>query len=621
MARESQPYRDWSKDDLIEEIIRLRKRKKYGLVWDSEKTREVFEQDVRNRLPVLADMEKDSLMLEGGKPVNVLIEGDNYHALSVLAYTHEGRIDAIYIDPPYNTGNKTWKYNNRYIDDDDAYRHSKWISFMAKRLRLARRLLARDGIICVMIDNYELHNLRHIMEEVFSDREIITTVIEHNARGRIKNNFALTHEYALWAVNRGRDCITRTSELGKDIRRNLRRTGNNSRRADSPTMFYGIEVKKNTLSIVSATEALPLGKKIPRHTDPGTEMVWPVDSDGNERNWYYSSQKMLAEAGRGECFAKKIDGRTQIHYHIPGKPKRRKSVWSGPMYDASTYGSELLTEIIGQNDFPYPKSVHAVKECIAAMTDKKDAIVLDFFAGSGTTGHAVMELNREDCGTRQFILCTNNEGGICASVTLPRLSRVMRGYRFTGKEHDVLLERRLTYSAVQRGHELHEEIKRLRGEHAGRYDKFEVKVQDGNIRLRGTRSIKSKKAGLGGNLRHFRTAFVSSSPTDENRKRITERSTELLCLKEGCFEPVKSGRQFRIFRGPGGSHLGIVYYYGGIGPFKRAVAALQKRVSTYVFSLGDEVDRGDFADVEGLVALRPIPAPILSVHRRVFAHA
>jgi len=590
-------------------------------VWDAEKGKEVFEQDSQGRLPMLKEVKGSSVTLDKSKPVNFLIEGDNYHALSVLTYTHGGKIDAIYIDPPYNTGNKTWKYNNRYVDDDDSYKHSRWISFMAKRLKLAKRLLAQDGIICVMIDNYEVHNLRHIMEEVFPSKEIITTVVVHNARGRIKNNFALTHEYALWAVNRGQDCITRTTEQGEDIRRNLRRTGNNSRRADSPTMFYGIEVDKKTSRILAATAPLPLGKKIPRHANPGTEVVWPVDSEGNERNWYYSSRKMLEEARRGKCFAKKIAGRTQIHYHIPGKPKRRKSVWHGPKYDASTYGSELLTEIIGQNDFPYPKSIHAVKECVLSMTGKKDAIVLDFFAGSGTTGHAVMELNDEDGGSRQFILCTNNEGDICASVTLPRLSRVMRGYRFSGRQRDLLFEGRLTPSSIKSGHELHERMERIKGEHVGRYGEFKKEVQGGKILLYGIKEIKSRKAGLKNNLRHFETTFVSSATTDENKRSITMRSTEMLCIKEGCFEAVKAGRRFRIFRGAGGNHLGIVYYYDGIGPFKRAVSALQKRVNTYVFSLGDEVDRSDFAGVEGLVALRPIPSPILNAHRRIFSHA
>jgi len=193
----SKPYKDWSKDELIEEIKWLRRKKKYGLVWDAEKGKEVFEQDSQGRLPMLKEVKGSSVTLDKSKPVNFLIEGDNYHALSVLTYTHGGKIDAIYIDPPYNTGNKTWKYNNRYVDDDDSYKHSRWISFMAKRLKLAKRLLAQDGIICVMIDNYEVHNLRHIMEEVFPSKEIITTVVVHNARGRIKNNFALTHEYAL----------------------------------------------------------------------------------------------------------------------------------------------------------------------------------------------------------------------------------------------------------------------------------------------------------------------------------------------------------------------------------------------------------------------------------------
>ena len=185
-------YTDWTKEELIKQICALEKRKKYGLVWDEEKTKERFEVDAEEKLPVLVEDRKREITTDADKLVNILIEGDNYHALSVLNYTHPKSIDVIYIDPPYNTGNNTWKYNNRYVNEDDAYKHSKWLSFIEKRLRLAKNLLASNGIICLTIDNYEVHNVRHLMEGIFLDRDIIMTVIEHNFRGRVKNNFALT---------------------------------------------------------------------------------------------------------------------------------------------------------------------------------------------------------------------------------------------------------------------------------------------------------------------------------------------------------------------------------------------------------------------------------------------
>ena len=262
-----------SKSALNQEIKRLQdeikrlKKKTYGLVWDREKTREKFEKETYGKLPVLKEVAKCAVKNgNSNQSTNILIEGDNYHALAVLNYTHRKNIDAIYIDPPYNTGSKDWKYNNSYVDKDDPFKHSKWLSMISKRLILAKNLLKPNGIICVTIDNHEIHNLRHVMEDVFPDREIIVTAIEHNFRGRTKNNFALTHEYALWAVRKDADLITKSDVQSDDIRRNLRRTGNNSRRYESPTLFYGIEVDKKSLKIISVTEPLPLNVPPPPPT-------------------------------------------------------------------------------------------------------------------------------------------------------------------------------------------------------------------------------------------------------------------------------------------------------------------------------------------------------------------
>ena len=608
-------YNSWTKPELVREIEKLNKRKKYGLIWDEERTKEIFEEEVQKKLPVLKEDKKREI-IKTKNNFNILIEGDNYHALSVLNYTHKRKIDAIYIDPPYNTGNNTWKYNNKFIEEDDPFKHSKWINFMSKRLRLASKLLTKNGIICVTIDNYEIHNLRHIMEDIFSNRDVIVTVIQHNFRGRAKNNFALTHEYVLWAIPKEIELITRLNEKSLDIKRNLRRTGQGSKREDSPTMFFGIEVNHKTLEIVSVTEPI-FDKKLPTTNNENTEYVFPIDNDGIERRWYYSPKTVLSEIKQKNIWAKKIRGRIEIHYWKSGKEKRRKSVWTGSKYDSSTFGSELLTEIIGDNDFPFPKSIYAVKECIQAMTNKKDAIILDFFAGSGTTGHAVLELNKEDNGNRKFILCTNNENNICDEITYVRLSKIINGYSFNGKQKDTLFERGLSYSKLPH---IYDEIKNVKIDSHSNFNKFEITIKDKIIKLIGINEIKNNKIGLKSNLKYFRTTFVDSEPTSQNKKIMVEQSTEMLCLKEDCFELVKKGRQFAVFRNSDERYLGIVYYYDGIEPFKREVRRLNRKISTYVFSLGDEADEEEFEDIRSLVTLKPIPSAILNVYRRIFAY-
>ena len=610
-------YTDWTKEDLIKQICALEKRKKYGLVWDEEKTKERFEVDAEEKLPVLVEDRKREITTDADKPVNILIEGDNYHALSVLNYTHPKSIDVIYIDPPYNTGNNTWKYNNRYVNEDDAYKHSKWLSFIEKRLRLAKNLLASNGIICLTIDNYEVHNVRHLMEGIFLDRDIIMTVIEHNFRGRVKNNFALTHEYALWGVPKEQDLITRQREKSADIRRNLRRTGQGSRRHESPTLFFGIEVDKQTLQILGVTESLKLDEAIPTHNSPNTEIIWPVDDEGVQRRWYYGRTTVVEEAKKGNVWAKRIKGNVQIHYWKPGKEKRRKSVWTNPKYDGSTYGTELLTSIIGQNNFPFPKSIYAVKDCIEACTYKKDAIILDFFAGSGTTGHAVLELNKEDGGTRQFILVTNNENGICEQISYPRLSHVIRGYKFQGAEKDLLFEEEITLSDLKDLREILDTYEQAKAENEDKFDEVKGEFENNTLRLLGIRQSNGRKEGLGGNLKYFKTAFVGSEPTHRNKKLLTDKSVEMLCIKENTFEDVLDKKQYRIFKNKE-KYLAILFDERQIDALKKEISKLKLSVSVYVFSLEGDDFKEEFEDLKNKITLCSIPEAILKVYRRIF---
>jgi len=596
----------------------LKKKKKYGLVWE-EKPEEVFEM-CKERLPVLKEVKKKEIITNKNGQANLLIEGDNYHALSVLNYTHSRKIDFIYIDPPYNTGNNTWKYNNKYVDEEDPYKHSKWISFIEKRLKLAKNLLTEKGIICVTIDNYEIHNIRHLMEETFPHKEIIVTVIEHNFRGRAKNNFALTHEYALWAVNKGEDLITKKEEVSDDIRRNLRRTGQGSKREESPTLFYGIEVNKETLEIISATDPIPENVSLPKSKKIGTVYIYPIDRKGVERRWYYAARTMLDEAKKGNVYAKTIRGEIEIHYWKPGKPKKRKSVWTGPKYDGSTYGSELLTEIIGENDFPYPKSLYAVYESIKAGTDKKDAIILDFFAGSGTTGHAVLEINKKDGGNRKFILCTNNENRICEEITYPRIKNVIKGYKYKGKDKILLLEQKLNFSLLKKADKLISETENFEQENqeSNEYEKFIKSVEDNKYRVYGVKIVKGFRDGLGGNLKYFKTDFVDyDEPTDKNKIKLTKQATEMLCVKEGTFDLIRGGKDYKIFKNSN-HYTGIIWDQNSIQSFKKTIKDIKGKFSIYVFSLGDETFDEEFKDVKQKVKLSPIPEAILRVYRRIF---
>jgi len=212
--------------------------------------------------------------------------------------------------------------------------------------------------------------------------------------------------------------------------------------------------------------------------------------------------------------------------------------------------------------FPFPKSLYAVEDCIKAVIhDKTDSVILDFFAGSGTTGHAVMELNKQDGGKRRFILCTNNENNIATEICYPRIQKIMKGYK------------------SQKG---------------------------------------EKVEGLGGNLKYYKTDFVEAKQTDKNKKKLVDKSTEMLCLKEECFDLVKKGQCFKIFNDNKNKYLGIVYDDSGIEAFKKEVQKLDKKFIAYIFSLDDSAREEEFENIKKLVELKPIPAVILNVYKRIF---
>ncbi len=573
-------YSKLEKDDLLKVIEKLESRKKYGLVWDEEKTKEQFEKESENALPVLKEVKGKEIKTDLAKPTNILIEGDNYHALSVLNYTHQGKIDVIYADPPYNTGAKDWKYNNSFVDSNDTYRHSKWLSFMDKRLRLAKNLLKENGIICVTIDDYEIPRLLILMEEIFGEFNHLGTIaIRNNPAGRsTTKGVSITHEYAIffgkssssqvYRLERNqiqKDRYDQKDEKGFFEWVNFRKPG--SMRIESPSMFYPIFVSKDSVRIPemqydSTTEEW-VAKEKPKKDE---QILYPIDDNGEERRWRYGVERARAEFDQ---FKTKIQ-KGKLHAYVKGRINDDGILpmtwWDKKEYSSTAYGTNLLKDIFAELQvFSYPKSIFAVMDCLRVMSDKKDAIILDFFAGSGTTGHAVLKLNQEDGGIRSFILSTNNENNICEKITYERVKRVVNGYK----------------------------------------DRKGKKIE-----------------ALGGNLKYYKTAFVKNSISrDDLKMRITRECTEMLCLREGIFNEVKAKPDYHIFE-QNGRIMGVYYSMerDSLAQLKKELDKMEGEKILYCFTFDPlGLDKNDFADWQG-VSLEPIPQKILDIYEQIYEY-
>ena len=392
------------------------------------------------------------------KPCHTVINGENYHVLKALTWTHRGKVDAIYIDPPYNTGAKDWKYNNDYVEGEDLYRHSKWLAMMERRLLVAKELLNPvDSALIVTIDEKECLRLGLLLEQTFPEATIqmISSVINPNgvARGR---GFSRADEY-LFVVFVGDASVTpfRHNMLsaeppsGGEITMwdRLMRRGTDARREDSPKQFYPFWVDSETKRIVSVGDPLPLDASRDEVTPPvsGVVACWPIRSDGSEGRWkigvslaregsaegtvkagtfskktrqwsisyLYSKQKQRVSSGEIEVLGK--DERGVLILRHASNVKRTTTpvtVWNQASHNAAAGGTNLLRSLIPGRRFPFPKSLYAVEDALRFfVAEKPSAVVLDFFSGSGTTAHAVMRLNKQDGGRRQCISVTNNEVG------------------------------------------------------------------------------------------------------------------------------------------------------------------------------------------------------------------
>lgn len=337
---------------------------------------------------------------------HTLIEADNYHALQLLEYLYAEKVDCIYIDPPYNTRAKDWKYNNDYVDSADTYRHSKWLSMMKKRLKLAKKLLSRDGAMITTIDDNEYAHLQILINEIFPDALNQVISIQMNPGGTQGKAFSVTNEYAIITYFKETPVFKKQHSGGETY--NLRRWGSTSNRYEGAACFYPIILD-------SENNVIGFGEVLPDEMHPsaqveiqedGSKLVWPLDIHDTEKKWRYA--RATVEDVKNRMFIVENGARIEVMLRRETEPP--KTMWINAEYNAEAYGTKFIKEMLGKGRFSYPKSVYATKDCLAMfVSGKPNALILDFFAGSGTTLHAVNLLNAEDGGHRRCIMVTNNE--------------------------------------------------------------------------------------------------------------------------------------------------------------------------------------------------------------------
>lgn len=415
----------------LSEIEKEIKGKKYGLVFEDH--REGIDEVLENNTPVLT--EDRELFIDNGGQINFLIEGDNLAALKLLEKTHKRKIKMIYIDPPYNTQNKDFVYDDTRVEITDTFRHSKWLSFMKARLKIAKNLLRKDGIIFISIDDNEQADLKLLCDEIFDPINFFSQIIvQSNKRGQTYKQIAKTHEYILVYTcspeaefneiekNDDDNDLNLLDKMGAYNVRELRNRNPKFGKHNRPNLFYPIyvdpsKVDKDGFCPVSLIkdDAFPVE-------------VYPYNSNGDESCWRWGTklfeQNANVDTQMSNVVARiKRNGTFNIYEKYRKTTYKAKSIWTETEV-ITEKGTVELGELNLAEYFPFPKPLYLLKKCIQIGTNPKD-IVLDFFAGSGTTGHAVMNLNAEDGGKRRFILCTNNENNICRDVTYERIRRVI----------------------------------------------------------------------------------------------------------------------------------------------------------------------------------------------------
>lgn len=576
-----------SYEDLEKRIIELESKlkflNKYGLVWDKEDTKEDVVLHCENNIPLLVQEEDKKIICNEGEN-NILIEGDNYHALTALNFVAKETIDIIYIDPPYNTGHNDFSYNDKFVDKEDCYRHSKWLNMISKRLVLAKELLKKDGIIFISIDDKEQANLKLLCDSIFGENNFITNFCWEKTQhfGRQKINYYSNCEYILCYAKKlfNNDNGSLKELLVEKVKTDL---------IDAP--LFNASNKENILTFKKGTVKFNLKDGTYKTSkNESYLLIKPViiknSLNANDLILKFKSrwsQKTIdEEINKGTTFWIKSDGfaiRTVYHLGKTTNESPKQLIFTNTnnhlcsinrfktKVGVNEEGSNELSNIITQNIFSYPKPVSLIKYLLSLYYNydlkqhNNNFTVLDFFAGSGTTGQAVMELNKEDGGHRKFILCTNNENNICTGVTYPRLKTVISGIRPDATKYS---------------------------------------------------------EGLPNNLFYFKTDFVKDeNNTEQARYSLVEKVDGLLCIAENIFEEVERNDYSSHYKSKN-KHLFIFNDYYSKEKFDEFKQRILKTIGSkivYIYSSSNDVDPTLINDKD--VIIKPIPSKIYEIYKEI----
>lgn len=560
-------FEEMSKEELIDYIKNINESNngKYGLIWDKEKEPEKIVEECNKYIPVLKEVENKKIENDGDN--NILIEGDNFHSLCVLNYTHRESIDVIYIDPPYNTGNRDFIYNDNYIEIEDGYRHSKWLNFMYKRLKIARNLLKDTGSIFISIDDNEYAQLKLLCDSIFNTNNYIGTFIVNAApNGRDYGAMAKQHEYCLYYA---KDINKVYSKKIKDYDKKFTYSDENGgfnihplynsnvafTPKNRPNLYYPFFVNPNK-KIGEVFFEISLKKE-----KGYIEVYPPISVKGDAQFvWRWGKEKANLNLNK-EIVGYKVGDEYRIVQKMRHSEKLIRSLLMDTKF-STRRGTAELEQIIGEKTFSYPKPKELIKTLIEASCPE-EGIILDFFAGTGTTGQAILELNEEDKFDRKFIICTNNENNICQNITYPRLKTIIRGKREDESEYS---------------------------------------------------------NGLVGTLRYYKTDFVENEGTrDQIYYDLTEKCIPMLCVKEDTYEIIEKNDQYAIYTNKSNDKFTCVYF-DTVGnkyeKFLEKVKAIEEKKVLYIFTLGNKIEEPRLAEIKNYT-IEAIPQRIYDLYKKL----
>lgn len=581
LARKIQALEGLSNEEKTALLELIHGHKKYGLVWEDKP--EDIEEQLREDLPVLVERNDDKvhpiISDNPDAPNHLIIEGDNLAALTELSYTHAGKIDVIYIDPPYNTGNKDFVYNDNYVDKEDSYRHSKWLSFIAKRMRIAKQLLSERGVVFISIDDNEQANLKLLCDEIFGENNFVSIFPRLTTKsGKTPLNYMISHDYVLCYVSSEQDIFTGTpfeddsykfsdEYVATRGKYNLKQPLDCNSISYSPSLDYIIEYE-GTIYYPGGSKEKYQERKAGKHLPKDYAWRWSKEmfDFGLAQGWIvFKNGRIYTKGYLNAIIEKQSNGRYGITYR--DKVRKRSTIDFITNEFSNDIAKKQLLSFALNDKFDFPKPYTLISALIQTYRFK-NCTVLDFFAGSGSTGHAVLTLNAEDGGKRTCILCTNNENGICENVTYERNKRVIEGYTKPNGDY----------------------VEGL----------------------------------LDNNLRYYRTEFLPRERSVKNMRALVEAATGLLCIKNDLYTKARFGgrklnsRYARYFEN-GGKRMLIIYEERAIPFIVNIIKDMPEgeKIKVYVFSHGSYTYDDEFAEMADRVTLCALPEAIYAAYKKV----